>query len=103
MGGALQRMAAQAERRRGGGGGGGVKEVVDGEEGEAGEVAGTESEAPVDAGKAKAKGRKRKLPAAEVEEDADEAGEKDGSDFEAPKRKTRKGRGGAKSARGRGK
>ena len=57
--------------------------------------------AAVDAEKLKAKGRKRKLPAAEVEEDADEAGEDAGSEFEAPKRKTRKGRGGAKSARGR--
>ena len=96
MGGALQRMADRAERRRGGGG---VEEI----EGEEGEVAGTESEAAVDAGKAKAKGRKRKLPATEVEDGADEVGEEDGSEFEAPKRKTRKGRGGAKSARGRGK
>lgn len=66
-------------------------------------MAGTESEAAVDAGKAKAKGRKRKLPATEVEDGADEVGEEDGSESEAPKRKTRKGRGGAKSARGRGK
>jgi hypothetical protein len=91
-------MAAQAERRRGAGGG---VEEVDGEE--AGEVPGIESEAAVDAGKAKAKGRKRKQPAAEVEEDVDENGDEDGSEFEAPRRKTRKGRGGVKSARGRGK
>jgi hypothetical protein len=98
----LQRMAAQAERRKGGGG---VEEVdaEEGEAGEAGEAAGIESETDIEAGKSKAKGRKRKLPVAEVEEDADEAGEEDGSEFEAPKRKTRKGRGGAKSVRGRGK
>lgn len=95
MGGALQRMAAQAERRRGGAGG--VEEV----DGEGDEEAGAEGEATGGAGKSKAKGRKRKLPAAGIAEDADDNEDEDGSDFEAPKRKTRKGRGGAKSARGR--
>jgi hypothetical protein len=102
MGGALQRMAAQAEKRRGAG------EPVEEVDGEEGEVAGTESEAAADVGKVKAKGRKRKQPAAKVEEGVNEEGvnedgDEDGSEFEAPKRKARKGRGGAKSARGRGK
>jgi DNA excision repair protein ERCC-5 len=95
MGGALERMAVQAEKRRSGG----QVEEVDRED-DADEVVGTgqstDTGAPL-----KAKGRKRKQPAVEADEDVDDD-DGDGSEFEAPQRKTRKGRGGAKAARGKG-
>lgn len=96
MGGALERMAAQAEKRRSGG------RVEDGESADVepdGEAAGEQQ--PADTGApSKIKGRKRKQPATEVEEDLEDDDE---SEFEAPTRKSRRGRGAAKSARGRGK
>jgi DNA excision repair protein ERCC-5 len=94
MGGALERMAAQAEKRRSGGH---VEEVEREGDGDEGIGAGQSTETGATS---KAKGRKRKQPAVEADEDVDDD---DGSDFEAPRRKTRKGRGGAKAARGRGK
>lgn len=88
MGGALQRMAAQAKERRGGRGAAASPAV----EPEA-------DEGSNDSAKGK---RKRKEASAEGEEEVAEADE-DGSDFEAPKKKTRKGRGGNASSRGRAK
>jgi DNA excision repair protein ERCC-5 len=96
MGGALERMAAQAEKRRSGG------RVEEGESVDSepeGEAVDTQQSADTDA-PSKAKGRKRKQPATEVEEDLEDDDE---SEFEAPTRKSRRGRGAAKSARGRGK
>ncbi|KAM0717295.1 hypothetical protein Q7P37_007147 [Cladosporium fusiforme] len=92
MGGALQRMADQARRRRGGG-----EEDGDGEDdvGEAGDGSGQ-----MDEQIAKPEGRKRKQASVEEENSGDD---EDKSEFEAPARKTRKGRGSAKSTRGRGK
>jgi DNA excision repair protein ERCC-5 len=96
MGGALERMAAQAEKRRSGG------HVEEGEladaepESEAVVVQqSTDNNAPP-----KAKGRKRKQPATEAEVDG---GDDDESEFEAPQRKARRGKGAAKSTRGRSK
>ena len=96
MGGALERMAAQAEKRRSGG------RVEDGEPADAepeGQEAGVQQRADTDAS-SKTKGRKRKQPATEDENGAEDDGE---SEYEAPARKSRRGRGAAKSARGRGK
>lgn len=95
MGGALERMAAQAEKRRGGGH---VEEDdsadVQTEDEEVDAQQSADTGAP-----SKTKGRKRKQSAVDAEERESE----DGSEFEAPSRKSRRGRGGAKSGRGRGK
>jgi len=95
MGGALERMAAQAEKRRSGG------RVEDGEpadvEPEDQETGAHQSADP--SAPSKTKGRKRKQPVTEAEDDVSD----DGSEFEAPRIKSRRGRGAAKSAGGRGK
>ncbi|GAB7325828.1 hypothetical protein MBLNU13_g09908t1 [Cladosporium sp. NU13] len=95
MGGALERMAAQAEKRRSGG------RVEDGASADIEpEDDGSDAQQSADKGTlSKAKGRKRKQPATEGENDAGDDGE---SEYEAPARKSRRGRGAAKSARGRG-
>ena len=97
MGGALERMAVQAEKRRRGG------DAVEEEEVEVPDEAdvGGAKQSTDTAARSKAKGRKRKQAAVDPEDG--EAHDDDGSDFEAPQRKARRGRGGAKSTRGRGK
>jgi DNA excision repair protein ERCC-5 len=96
MGGALERMAAQAEKRRSGGR---VEEgELAGDEPE-GEESGAQQSADTGA-PSKTKGRKRKQPVTEAEDDAEDDDE---SNFEAPRRKSRRGMGATKSARGRGK
>jgi DNA excision repair protein ERCC-5 len=97
MGGALERMAAQAEKRRSGG------RVEDGESADVepdGEEAGAGQSAESGGAPTKTKGRKRKQPVADAEDDVEDDDE---SEFEGPRRKSRRGRGGAKSARGQGK
>lgn len=99
MGGALERMAAQAEKRRKGG------DVGEGEEAEAQDERDINAASQsVDTGATqKATGRKRKQTVVEAADDGADDDDDDGSDFEAPQRKTKRGRGGAKSTRGRSK
>lgn len=97
MGGALQRMAAQAKRRKGAG----SESAEPEDDAGASEVANASGDAGEEATRAKPKGRKRKQAPVEEEEEAGDDEEE--SEFEAPARKSRKRRGGAKNARGRGK
>lgn len=93
MGGALQRMAAQAKEKRTGRAG----ESASAEPEPQSEAAAADDADSTVAGSSKPRGRKRKQAAAEPGSGVDEDDE--GSEFEAPKRKSRNGRGGAKSTR----